>query len=141
MKVSITIVPPIIGFLLADLATLGFATDRRLIRVQLPEEQAKLADWIALETAERAALPYAIDGLVFKIDELGFREELGSTDHHPRWAIAYKSESPQGLSRVIRIDTQVGRTGRITPVARIEPVVVGGATIQNVTLHNQDTIS
>jgi len=92
-------------------------------------------------TAEREGLDYEIDGLVVKIDELEVREQLGYTGHHPRWAIAYKFESPEGTTTVTSIDVQVGRTGRVTPVARVEPVSIGGSTISNVTLHNQDYVA
>jgi DNA ligase (NAD+) len=91
-------------------------------------------------TERRSGLDYEIDGMVLKIDEIPVREELGYTGHHPRWAIAYKFESPEGVTRVRDIDVQIGRTGRVTPVARVEPVAVGGTTIQNVTLHNQDYV-
>ncbi len=94
-------------------------------------------EWIADVTIERSGLDYEIDGLVFKVDDIALREELGYTGHHPRWALAYKFESPQGETRVEAIDVQVGRTGRMTPVARVEPVTLAGATITNITLHNQ----
>jgi len=86
---------------------------------------------------ERKKLNYEIDGLIIKVNEMDHREALGYTSHHPRWAIAYKFESPQGVSVVRQIDVQIGRTGRITPVARIDAVEIGGSTVQNVTLHNQ----
>ena len=108
----------------------------RLLNTALSEMEKFIAD-----TAEhRSALDYEIDGMVIKIDESAIREQLGYTGHHPRWAIAYKFESPQGITRVQSIDIQIGRTGRITPVARVEPVLVSGTTIRNVTLHNQDYI-
>lgn len=88
-------------------------------------------------SGDRPGLPYQIDGLVFKVNELEVRDRLGSTGHHPRWAVAYKFESPQGLTTVEKIEIQVGRTGRVTPVARVRPVEIGGAVIVNVTLHNQ----
>jgi len=88
----------------------------------------------------RSGLGYEIDGLVIKVNELSSRARLGYTGHHPRWAIAYKFESPQAVSTVESIDVQVGRTGRITPVARIKPVRIGGSTVSNVTLHNQQYI-
>jgi DNA ligase (NAD+) len=103
-----------------------------------PEDIPALAERY---TAEREGRSYQIDGLVIKVNDLGLRESLGFTGHHPRWALAYKFESPQGVTRVTRIEIQVGRTGRITPVARIEPVEIGGAVIENVTLHNQDYIN
>ena len=77
---------------------------------------------------------------MIKVNELNIRDELGYTGHHPRWALAYKFESPQGETTLLSITVQVGRTGRITPVARVEPVPIGGSTISNVTLHNQDYI-
>src|SRR6056297_1084950 len=96
-----------------------------------------LPEYIDKATAERDSLEYEIDGLVVKVNELQVREELGYTGHHPRWAIAFKFESPQGTTTIKTIEVQVGRTGRITPVARVEPVQIGGSTISNVTLHNQ----
>ena len=95
---------------------------------------------IAQRTATRAALPYEIDGLVVKVNELSVREDLGYTGHHPRWAIAYKFEAPQAQTQVLDIDVQVGRTGRITPMARIRETRLSGSTIRNITLHNQDYV-
>jgi DNA ligase (NAD+) len=129
--------------IIGELSRLGFTVNPR--NMVIPAEQAadaeKVASLIGRYTQERASLSYQIDGLVFKVDELDVREELGFTGHHPRWAIAYKFESPEALTRVIKIEIQVGRTGRITPVARVEPVEIGGATIENITLHNQDYIN
>ena len=88
----------------------------------------------------RDALSHEIDGMVIKVNELDEREDLGYTNHHPKWALAYKFDSPQGETVVSAIDVQVGRTGRITPVARVNPVKVAGSTISNITLHNQDYI-
>ncbi len=100
-----------------------------------------LASYVEKQTDERRNLPYEIDGLVIKVNETDVRESLGFTEHHPRWAIAYKFESPEGTTTIKGIDIQVGRTGRITPVARVAPVLIGGSTISNVTLHNQDYIN
>jgi len=99
-----------------------------------------LEEFLMRETNQRRERAYGIDGIVIKIDQIGIREQLGYTGHHPRWALAYKFEAPQGVTGVTSIDVQVGRTGRITPVARIKPVQVGGSTISNVTLHNQEYI-
>lgn len=99
-----------------------------------------LRTFIDVETRERENRDYEIDGLVLKLDSLEQREVLGYTGHHPRWAIAYKFESPEGITTVRQIDVQVGRTGRVTPVARVEPVTIGGTTVSNVTLHNQTYI-
>ena len=96
--------------------------------------------YIKTKTQGRKALAYEIDGLVCKINEIAVREAFGYTGHHPRWAIAYKFEAPQALTTVMGIDVQVGRTGRITPVARVKPVALGGSTIANITLHNQDYV-
>ncbi len=95
---------------------------------------------VEIQTKNRSSLAYEIDGLVMKVNELKVREKLGYTVHHPRWAIAYKFESPQAQSVIQSIDVQVGRTGRVTPVARIKAVLIGGSTVKNVTLHNQSYI-
>lgn len=97
-------------------------------------------EYIRKRMAERANLDYDIDGLVLKVDNLVTRDLLGSTEHHPRWAIAVKFDSPEGISVVRAINAQVGRTGRVTPIARIDPVLIAGSMISNVTLHNQDYI-
>jgi DNA ligase (NAD+) len=102
-----------------------------------------LADLPAyLERARRSRKQrdYEIDGIVFKVNELDARESLGFTGHHPRWAVAFKFEAPEAESVVENIEVQVGRTGRITPVARIRPVQLSGSTISNATLHNQDYV-
>ena len=91
-------------------------------------------------TSARRDLPYEIDGLVVKVNELAVRENLGYTEHHPRWAIAYKFEAPQAQTQVLDIDVQVGRTGRVTPMARIKETLLSGSTIRNITLHNQDYV-
>ena len=99
-----------------------------------------IAAFLEEERRQRAGIDYEIDGVVVKVDDIRARESLGYTGHHPRWAIAYKFESPEGATTVKAIEIQVGRTGRITPVARVEPVKISGATISNVTLHNQEYI-
>ncbi len=102
---------------------------------------ANLPQAIKNATEKRAGLSYEIDGLVVKVNELETREELGYTGHHPRWAIAYKFEAPQAQTVVLDIDVQVGRTGRVTPMARIKETPLSGSTIKNITLHNQDYIN
>ncbi|UER67715.1 NAD-dependent DNA ligase LigA [Borrelia sp. BU AG58] len=89
---------------------------------------------------KRGDLGYEIDGVVLKVDSFFLRETLGHTSHHPKWSIAYKFESLTSLSKVIDIFVQVGRSGKITPVAHVERVLVSGAFIENATLHNQDYI-
>lgn len=99
-----------------------------------------LPGYIEQSTEARKSLDYEIDGLVIKVNELEVRAQLGYTGHHPRWAVAYKFDAPQSETIVENITVQVGRTGRITPVARVKPVQIGGSVVSNVTLHNQDYI-
>ena len=144
--------------ILSALKGLGFAVDpnlsffcrtkedaqRRLKEASLEGRCGSFDDIpaaIADYTGTRADLPYEIDGLVVKVNELSTREELGYTGHHPRWAIAYKFEAPQAQTQVLDIDVQVGRTGRITPMARIKETRLSGSTIKNITLHNQDYVN
>ena len=108
--------------------------------VFVPQRTEELEAFVAAQTQARTGLEWEIDGLVFKVDDLALREELGSTGHHPRWALAYKFESPQARTVVEDIFIQVGRTGRVTPVARVKPALVGGTTVTYITLHNREYI-
>jgi len=89
---------------------------------------------------KRDELPYEIDGMVIKVNEIELQQQAGSTTHHPRWAIAYKFKARQATSKLINVEFQVGRTGSITPVAKIEPVPIGGVTVSSVSLFNEGII-
>jgi len=89
---------------------------------------------------KREKLPYEIDGIVVKVNDLASQKKLGATGHHPRWAIAFKYPPMQAETVIESIDVQVGRTGAITPVARLKPVKLAGVTVSNATLHNEDEI-
>lgn len=89
---------------------------------------------------KRDDLGYEIDGMVIKVNEVELQEKLGMTSHHPRWAIAYKFKARQATSKLLNVEFQVGRTGSITPVAKIEPVPIGGVTVSSVSLFNEDVI-
>ncbi|MEJ8817092.1 NAD-dependent DNA ligase LigA [Lacibacter sp. H407] len=90
---------------------------------------------------KRDTLPYEIDGMVIKVNDLQLQDQMGMTSHHPRWAIAYKFKARQGTSKLRAVEYQVGRTGAVTPVAKIDPVAIGGVTVTSISLHNQDFIA
>lgn len=122
------------GFLVSDLARLVLATD-----VQSHFEQMEIVRQAA-KAGTDARLPFEIDGVVFKLDSREDQEVLGWNSRTPRWAIAYKFPPEEMVTELRAIDIQVGRTGALTPVARLVPVFVGGVTVSNATLHNMDEI-
>ena len=89
---------------------------------------------------KRDDLPYEIDGMVIKVNSFDLQDKMGMTTHHPRWAMAYKFKARQATSKLISVEYQVGRTGNIGPVAKIEPVHIGGVTVKSVSLFNEDVI-
>lgn len=89
---------------------------------------------------KRDDLPYEIDGMVIKVNDVILQDKMGMTSHHPRWAIAYKFKARQATSKLLGVEFQVGRTGAVTPVAKLEPVAVGGVTVSSISVHNEDYI-
>lgn len=89
---------------------------------------------------KRDDLPFEIDGLVIKVNDFDMQDKMGMTTHHPRWAVAYKFKARQATSKLLDVEYQVGRTGAITPVAKIEPVPIGGVTVKSISLFNEDVI-
>ncbi len=120
------------------LAELGFKTPVNEKKV-LPDIE-QVVDFCKEFEIKRDELPYEIDGMVIKVNEIELQQQTGSTTHHPRWAIAYKFKARQATSKLIKVEFQVGRTGSVTPVAKIEPVLIGGVTVSSVSLFNADII-
>ncbi len=119
------------------LEAVGFKVNlRRALAKNFDEVWAFIQQW----EDKREQLPYEIDGIVIKVDSTALWGELGYTGKAPRWAIAYKYAARSGITRVEGILVQVGRTGKLTPVAALKPVPIGGTTVSRATLHNMDEI-
>jgi len=129
--------PPTHGAVLDALESMGLpvAADRAVAR-----GADELVNFHAAVAARRDRLPFDIDGVVYKVNSLELQRALGFVSREPRWAVAHKYPPQEEVTQVLGIDVQVGRTGKITPVARLAPVFVGGVTVSNATLHNEDYI-
>jgi DNA ligase (NAD+) len=117
---------------------LGFRSPKKEMKVVGGIQQ--VIRYVEEFEGKRDELPYEIDGMVIKVNDLVLQDRLGMTSHHPRWAIAYKFKARQATSKLISIEFQVGRTGAVTPVAKIAPVAVGGVTVGSISIHNEDYI-
>ena len=109
-------------------------SDKRKVCSSIEEIEHFINYW----DTERKTLPFATDGIVIKVNELQYQQELGYTAKFPRWAVAYKFKAEQALTRLLSIDYQVGRTGAVTPVANLEPVLLSGTIVKRASLHNAD---
>jgi len=135
---------------LADLRAAGLQTHAQALdrlrewglpvseQVRVVQGAAGLVEFHARIAAERDQLPFDIDGVVYKVNRLDWQQQLGFVTREPRWAVAHKYPAQEQLTVVEAIDVQVGRTGKLTPVAKLHPVFVGGVTVTNATLHNED---
>ncbi|MFI5014574.1 MAG: NAD-dependent DNA ligase LigA [Hyphomicrobiales bacterium] len=118
-------------------ARFGLPTNKLMVVCRSPEEM--LARYRQIE-AQRSSLGYDIDGVVYKVDDLGLQRRLGFVSRSPRWALAHKFPAEKATTVIEAIEIQVGRTGALTPVAKLHPVTVGGVVVSNATLHNEDEI-
>ena len=117
---------------------LGFRSPQKEKKVVVGVQP--VIDYCAEFEAKRDTLPYEIDGMVVKVNELAMQEQLGMTSHHPRWAIAFKFKARQATTQLRSVEFQVGRTGAVTPVAKLDPVFLGGVTVSSISAHNQEYI-
>lgn len=126
------------GFKTPD--TVQYPDDQPLLKRTVCSHIGEVADVCAAWQAYRDTYPYEIDGMVIKVNDLALQELCGYTSHHPRWAIAYKFAARQATTRLRDVEFQVGKTGAVTPVAKLEPVALAGVKVSNVSLHNEEFI-
>jgi DNA ligase (NAD+) len=124
--------------LLEMLWQLGFKSPKK--EMKTVQGIQAVIDYVNEFEAGRDALPYEIDGMVIKVNDIAMQDKLGMTSHHPRWAIAFKFKARQATSKLLGIEFQVGRTGAVTPVAKIAAAQVGGVTVTSISVHNADYI-
>lgn len=112
-----------------------------------PEKEKKVVkgiqgviDYVLEYEQKRDDLPYEIDGMVVKVNSVELQDKLGMTSHHPRWAIAFKFKARQATTKLLGVEYQVGRTGAVTPVAKLQPVAIGGVTVASISIHNEEYI-
>jgi DNA ligase (NAD+) len=121
------------------LGQLGFKIPKKEKKIcnTVPELLRFIAEW----ENKRDDYEYEIDGMVIKVNDIALQQQCGSTSHHPRWAIAFKFKAREVETELLDVEFQIGRTGAITPVAKVKPVYVGGVTVSSISLHNEDIIS
>jgi DNA ligase (NAD+) len=135
---TVNSIPTTHSGMLEMLWQLGFKTPKK--ELQIANDITGVLKHINGFEAQRDDLPYEIDGMVIKINSLELQDNVGMTSHHPRWAIAYKFKARQATSKLLNVNFQVGRTGAVTPVAKITPVQVAGVTVSSISIHNQEFI-
>ncbi len=123
--------------ILYALSSWGFRINQEMTKVQGVQA---CSEYFSQLSQKRDSLPYDIDGIVFKVNNMQLQQELGFVSRAPRWAIAMKFPAQEEITQLLDVEFQVGRTGTITPVARLQPVFVGGVTVSNATLHNSDEV-
>jgi DNA ligase (NAD+) len=120
------------------LSSLGFRSPSK--QMKIVKGIKAVIEYVLAFEKERDSLPYEIDGMVIKVNDYALQDRLGMTTHHPRWAIAYKFAARQATSKLRKVEFQVGRTGSVTPVAKIDPVPIGGVTVGSISLFNEDVV-
>ena len=126
--------------LIRMLEVLGFKVPKLGAEMEVCSNVGLVSDFCDRWQNDRDAYGFEIDGMVVKLNNLSLQDKLGYTSHHPRWAIAYKFAAKQSTTKLLNVEFQVGRTGAVTPVAKLQPVELAGVTISSVSLHNEDLI-